>query len=75
MRDEIAFARHVNLPSALTSEIRHAANIRDICHFPTLLNSAILRRSALELGMLSKERGRSRTRGELFTHHAKENPS
>ena len=39
MRDGIALARHVNLLSALTSEIRRATNTGEIRHFATLLNS------------------------------------
>jgi len=39
MRDGIALARHVNLLSALTSEIRHETSDAEIRHFATLLNS------------------------------------
>ena len=39
MRDGIALIRHVNLLSALTSEIRHEASDAEIRHFVTLLNS------------------------------------
>jgi hypothetical protein len=39
MRDGIALARHVNLLSALTSEIRHETSDAEIGHFVTLLNS------------------------------------
>jgi GTP cyclohydrolase I len=39
MRDGIARARHVNLLSALTSEIRHETSDAEIRHFATLLNS------------------------------------
>jgi hypothetical protein len=39
MRDGIARARHVNLLSAVTSEIRHATYTGEIAHFANLLNS------------------------------------
>jgi hypothetical protein len=39
MRDGIALVRHVNLLSALTSEIRHETIDAEIRHFVTLLNS------------------------------------
>ena len=39
MADGIAHARHVNLLSALTSEIRHETSDAEIRHFVTLLNS------------------------------------
>jgi hypothetical protein len=42
MRDAIALARRVDLFSALTSEIRHAASTGEIRHFTTLLNSGDL---------------------------------
>jgi hypothetical protein len=39
MRDGIALARHVNLLSALTSEIRHETSDAEIRNFVTLLDS------------------------------------
>jgi hypothetical protein len=39
MRDGNARARHVNLLSALTSEIRRETSDAEIRHFATLLNS------------------------------------
>jgi hypothetical protein len=39
MRDGTVLARHVNLLSALTSEIRHTTHDGEIRHFVTPLNS------------------------------------
>jgi hypothetical protein len=39
MADGIAHARHVNLLSALTSEIRHETSDAEIRHFANLLKS------------------------------------
>ena len=68
MRDGIALARHVNLLSALTSEIRRATNTGEIRHFATLLNSGDTAIPPLALDMLSKERGRSWIRNKRFNH-------
>jgi hypothetical protein len=50
VRDAMALARRVDLFSALTSEIRHAASTGEIRHFTTLLNSGDL--ATLLLGTL-----------------------
>ena len=42
MRERTALLRHVNLLSALTSEIRHATNTGQTRNFTTLLNSGDL---------------------------------